>query len=37
VLTGISTRDHLLRNLELMAAPPLDDEVLAELRGLSTD
>jgi aryl-alcohol dehydrogenase-like predicted oxidoreductase len=37
VLTGISTRDHLLRNLELMAAAPLDDEVLAELRGHPTD
>ncbi len=37
VLTGISTRDHLLRNLELMSAPPLDDEVLTELRGLSND
>jgi aryl-alcohol dehydrogenase-like predicted oxidoreductase len=33
-LTGISTRDHLLRNLELMAAPPLDDELLTELRDL---
>ena len=37
VLTGISTRDHLLRNLELMAAAPLDDEVLTELRGLPSD
>ena len=34
VLTGISTRDHLLRNLELIAAPPLDDELLAEFREL---
>jgi aryl-alcohol dehydrogenase-like predicted oxidoreductase len=37
MLTGISTRDHLLRNLELMAAPPLDDELLAELCGLADD
>jgi 1-deoxyxylulose-5-phosphate synthase len=31
VLTGISTREHLLHNLELMAAPRLDDELLVEL------
>ena len=37
VLTGISARDHLLRNLDLMAAPPLDDELIADLHARPDD
>jgi aryl-alcohol dehydrogenase-like predicted oxidoreductase len=37
MLVGISSSDHLHRNIDLMAATPLDDDLVARLRAIASE